>query len=636
MSGILNTAISGLRAYQTALGTTSHNISNVSTEGYSRQRVELDSRIPQQLGGVNIGQGVELTEINRVFDQFINTNIREFQSTFSRLDMFGSFASRVENLIADEQGSLMPALNDFFNAVNDVANDPSSSAPRVALLGAAENLEQRMVSLATEMQKLEKEIDSRITFQVGEINALTSEIAQINDSITSSSSVDNQPADLLDKRDLLLKQLSEKISVSVVEQADGTLNVLAGTGQLLVTGSVSVNLTTQPDFFQPDRLAVAVQSTSGTIDITRTLTGGELGGLLDFRNNLLDSAQNRLGRTAIALSETFNNQHLEGYDLNGNMGTNFFSTGAPQSLGNLSNGGTGAAGVTISNAQALTVSDYEVRFPTAGTYDIVRLSDNVSVSAGAYANPTALAGVDGLDFNLSGVPVAGDSFYVRPTRRGAIGFNVLTSDPSAIAAASPVRAVSSAANIGTSAISSPTVLDATNVNLRNTVTITFNSPAGTFEVFDVTAGAAIAPAGRVYTPGMVLAENGWQVQLNGAPQPGDVLTVQENVGAATDNRNVLNLANIRSQGILDGGTATLEQAYSALTAEVGTITQQVNISKDVEASLLNNANQERESISGVNLDEEAGDLIRFQQAYQALSRVVQTAQSIFQSLLDAV
>jgi flagellar hook-associated protein 1 FlgK len=633
MAGILNTAVSGLRAYQTALTTVSQNISNVGTEGYSRQKVELDARLPQTFGNINIGQGVVATEINRVFDVFINANIREFQSSFSRLDMFGSFASRTENLIADEQGSLMPALNDFFNAVNDVANDPSSNAPRVALLGAAENLQQRMVSLSTEMQKLEQEVDQRITFQVGEINAITTQIAQLNGSIASNSTVDNRPADLLDKRDLLLKQLAEKITTSVVEQADGTLNVLAGTGQLLVTGSVSINLTTQADFFQPDRLAIAIQGDSGNVDITRTLSGGELGGLLDFRNNLLDSAQNRLGRSAIALAQAFNNQHVQGYDLNGSTGNNFFSTGAPQILDNLSNSGTAVVAVSISNAQALTVSDYEVRF-SAGNYDIVRLNDNVSVSSGAYVDPSNVS-IDGLDFNLTGAPVAGDSFYVRPTRLGALGFQALISDPNAVAAASPLRSQQSVNNIGTGEVSSPTIVDASNVNLTNSVTITFNNPAGTFDVFDVSAGALIAPAGRAYTPGMLLAENGWQIQLSGTPQPGDVFSVEENVGAASDNRNALLLAGIRSQGILDGGTATLEQAYSALTAEVGNITQQVIINKEVEGSLLNGANQQRESISGVNLDEEAGDLIRFQQAYQALARVIQTAQSIFQSLLDA-
>ena len=634
MTGILNTSISGLRAYQTALATTSHNISNVGTEGYSRQKVELNTRPPQSFGSVNIGQGVEVTEINRVLDTFVNANIRDFQSSFSRLEMFESFASRVENLIADEQGSLMPALNSFFNAVNDVANDPSSSGARFALLGAAENLEQNMVSLSTEMQRLEDEIDQRITFQIGEINAITSEIAQINNNITRNSSVENQPADLLDKRDLLLKQLSEKVSISVVEQSDGTLNVLAGTGQLLVTGAVSVDLTTQADLFQSDRLVVALQNASGgSVDITRTISGGELGGLLDFRTNLLDSAQNRLGRTAIALADTFNNQHVQGYDLNGNLGTSFFSTGSPAVLPNLNHSGTGVVGVTISNAQALTVSDYEVRF-VGGNYDITRLSDNVSVSSGVYVDPTNVT-VDGLDFSLTGAPAAVDSFYIRPTRDGALGFQALISDTDEIAAAFPVRSDASATNIGDTDISAPTILDATNVNLTNTVTITFNNPAGTFDVFDVTAGALIAPAGRVYTPGMTLAENGWQVQLSGAPQPGDVLTVEENTGSARDNRNALALASIRAQGLLDGGTATLEQSYSALTAEVGNVTQQVIINKDVQGSLLNATIERRESVSGVNLDEEAADLIRFQQAYQALSRVIQTAQTIFQSLLDA-
>ena len=233
MTGILNTTISGLRAYQGALTTTSHNISNVGTEGFSRQKVDLNTREPQSFGSINIGQGVEATNIYRVVDEFLTNNIRDFQSTYSRLDIFENFSTRVENLIADDQGSIMPALNNFFSAVNDVSNDPSANAPRVALLGAAENLQQRIYSLSTELENLSDEVDRRVVTQVNDINSLTSEIARINDSISSNSSVDNQPADLLDKRDGLLKELAEKISINVVEQSDGTLNVLAGTGTVI-------------------------------------------------------------------------------------------------------------------------------------------------------------------------------------------------------------------------------------------------------------------------------------------------------------------------------------------------------------------------------------------------------------------
>lgn len=634
MADILRTSSSGLLAYQTALATTSHNIANVGTEGYSRQRVELEARPPNAFGATNIGQGVSVSDINRLIDSFVIGNIRDFTASSSRLSMFETFASRTENLIADSQGSLMPALEGFFSALDDVANDPAANAPRVALLGAVENLEQRFNSLATEMQKLEQEVDERLLFEVGDINALAQEIAQVNEDIHRVSSVDNQPADLLDKRDQLLKQLSEKVSVSVVEQNDGTLNVLVGSGQLLVTGSLAMSLVTQPDAIQPDRLAIAIQgTTTSPVVITNNLTGGTVGGLLDYRNNMLDSAQNRLGRTAIALADAFNSQHAEGYDLNGNLGTaNFLTVGAPQVLPNANNNvATGVPVVTVADVTALTVSDYSVSF-AAGNYSITRLSDNSTVTG-----PGPLFNVDGLDFDFTTVgAVAGDSFYIRPTRFGALGFQSQVTDPAAIAAASPIRTSAAVANIGDSQVSAGTIVDVTDVNLLATVDIYFDptNPAGTFDVVD-RATSAVLQNDVAYTNGMTITQNGWQVQLTGIPEVGDVLTVEQNIGAATDNRNALLLSDLRNQQILDNSTSTFEQSYSALTAEVGVVTQQVKMNLEVEQSLLQASVQERESVSGVNLDEEAADLIRFQQAYQALSRVIQTSQSIFQSLLDA-
>ncbi len=630
---ILNNSISGLRAFQSALSTVSQNISNVETEGYSRQRVEFSNRNPTKLGDVFFGQGVGVSDIDRIIDEFVVGNIREFSSTFNRLDMMDNFASRLENLIADEQGSLLPSMDGFFNAVNDVANDPASTAPRTVMLSQAENLQARFNSLATEMQKLDEEVDNRISFEVSDINGIITEIARINDSIQRISSADKQPADLLDKRDVLLKKLSEKISVSVVEQVDGTLNVLVGTGQLLVTGAFATKLETVPENSQPDRLGISLVSSGGRVDITSNVTGGSLGGLLDYRNNVLDPAQNSLGRTAMVLADSFNAQQNNGYDLNGNLGANFFTVGAPQVLSASSNNpATGLPDVTISDANALTTSDYRADF-AGGNYTITRLSDNAIV-AGPAAGPV-FTGVDGIDFDFTGAgAVAGDSFRIRPTRLGAIDFQNLISDTNQIAAASPLRANSSTGNLGDADISNDVVVDNSNVDLLNTVTVTFNSPAGTFDVFDVTNGAVLA-TGVVYTDGMTISYNGWQARLSGSPEAGDILTVEENTGAASDNRNALLLADLSSQKLFDGGTATYEQSYSAMTSSVGAVTQQIKINRDVEDSLLTSSISERESISGVNLDEEAANLIKFQQAYQAAARAVQTAQQIFQTLLDA-
>jgi len=636
MADIISTSVSGLRAFQTALATTSHNISNVGTEGYSRQIVELSARQPLGVGNLQIGQGVEVQNIERVIDDFVTGNIRDFKSEVSRLDIFNDFSSRVENLIADDQGSLMPSLDNFFNAVNDLANDPSSNAPRVALLSATEVLEQRIVSLATEMQQLEQEVDERLTFEVNEMNAIATELGRINEAISRLSSAVSQPSDLLDQRDVLLQRLAEKISVTVVEQNDGLLNVLVGTGQLLVSGNLALQFNLSADVIQSDRLAISLQSPGGNIDVSNTVSGGTIGGLLDFRDGLLDSSQNRLGRVAIAIADTFNTQHQQGYDLNGNFGGAFFNSGSPQTLPRVTNVGLSTVTATVSDVSALTVSDYSIDYDGAN-YNIVRLSDNVTVAS---ALPAAfpLTNIDGMDFTLGGgAPVAGDTFYLRPTRLGAIGFSSQISQTNLIAAASPIRTSIAATNIGDVSISSGTIVDVTNANLTDTVDIFYDpaNPAGTFDVVD-RATTAVLQNNVAYVDGMTVTQNGWSIRLNGAPQPGDVLTIEENVGATLDNRNALALADLHTRSILDNNTASFQLAYSALVSEAGAVNQQVHINLEVEQSLLLNATAERESISGVNLDEEAANLIKFQQAFQAMSRVVQTANTLFDSLLQAV
>ena len=786
MADILNTSLSGLRAYQTALATTSHNISNVGTEGYSRQRVELSARPPQQFGTTQIGQGVDISNVSRIFDNFVIENIRDFSSSTSRLSIFESFATRTENLIADEQGSLMPALESFFAALSDVSNDPSSTAPRITLLERAENLEQRFTSLSSDLLDLQHEVDNQLQFVVTDINSIAQEIARINEAINKVSSVDYQPPDLLDQRDQLLKQLSEKIAVNTVVQNDGTLNVLIGTGQLLVSGSNVLSLRLGADSAQPDRRAIQLVSSSGSVDITNTLKGGEIGGLLDFSNTMLDDAQNRLGRLAITLSETFNAQNVQGYDLNGDLGTNFFSTvgtgnlqgifgadyrasgfddfdavsfqldfdgvslavnvpailatdtnvdiaqnildtigafgidngdntftingttpgvsitfslqstnnldgsfiefetsGGPgatlnslqisgltdgaandlvmetsligsssttvsaafinatngvtfqgpsnSSLPNVNNTGTGVVNFSITDITQLTVSDYQVNYDGAN-YNVVRLSDNFTVASGA-----GPFNVDGISITPGGVANAGDSFYLRPTRLGAYSFKSLISDPSDIAAASPLRSSVSTSNLGNIGISQATVTDITDGDVLRTVDIYFDpaNPSNTFDVVDRATGTVLQND-VVYSQGMVVSQNGWQIQLSGNPEPGDTLTVRQNTGAATDNRNALLMVALQSTPFMDSNTSTYQHAYNTLTTEVGTVTQQVKINLEVEENLLDAALAEREIVSGVNLDEEAADLIRFQQAYQALSRIIQTSQQLFQSLLDAV
>ena len=781
MPDLLNTTLSGLRAYQGALSTVSHNIANVGNEDYTRQRVEIDARNPIRLGNSFFGQGSELSAITRVVDGFVSSNIRGFTSSLGRLESFDFYASRVEGIIADEQAGLMPALDGFFNAMNDVANDPSANAPRVALVGAIENVQQRISTMAIELENIEIEINGRISNEVSAINVISEQIAEINGILTTITDVGNQPSDLLDKRDALLKQLSEKITVTVVEQANGNMNVLVGTGQLLVTNASALTLVAQADERESDKVAIAIQSSAGSVNITQTLTGGALGGLLDFRDNLLDETQNRLGRTAIGLSESVNALHVQGYDLNGDAGTNIFGTvnagplqgqfggdylangfdvgetvnfdvafdgrtvnasytvlagdtnediatgllasmnadanvtanvltgttlgttmtfalygsnikfesaGGPspvdhnlvisgiadgglndaqlslsalgssstrftsgsatnassaafigpttKALPNLNNAGTAVVNYSISDADALTISDYEVRFD--GTdHQVFRLSDNAQLATIAGAGPFS-TNVDGIDISIGGVSVLGDSYFIRPTKDGATDMVTLINDPDRLAMASPIRSTVNVGNIGSAAISQATVTDATNGNLTHTVDIFFNpATPGAFDVIDrSTTPATPLQTNMSYYNGITVGENGWQIQLTGKPLAGDIYTVQNNANAVSDNRNALALAGLQVKGVLDGGNSTLEQSYNSLVSKVGVVNQQVQINREVDESLLKNAIEKRESISGVNLDEEAADLIRFQQAYQALSRVISTSQQLFESLIAAV
>lgn len=784
MPDLLNISVSGLRAYQGALSTTSQNIANVGNDSYTRQRAELNARTPLREGPAFFGQGVDLTAVNRIIDQFNTIGLRDAASNVARLETFESHAVRVETIVADQQSSLMPALDTFFDALNDVANDPSANAPRIALLGSMEILQQSFNSIGSELQALESEINLTIRSEVGEINSIATELASLNERLSSISTVSDRPSDLLDQRDALLKKLSEKISVTVVEQADGNLNVLVGTGQLLVSGSITSTLVAQQDAAQPDRVSVAMQSSGGTVNVTDSLVGGSLGGLLDVRDNFLNDTQNRMGRLAIGLSEAINAQHIQGYDLNGNQGTNQFSTvstghlqaqfggdylnngfavgetvsfdlqfdgrtvatsytvqagdtnqdiangllfgatginndanvtdngdgtytlagttagvsmtfelygtnikfetaGGPSPLGNnlvitnltdgvtdnatlalaslgsssteisagvvstgnpatfigpgtvalpnQNNTGTGVVNFSITDVSALTVSDYEVGFDGVN-YNVVRLTDNVTVASGA--GPFS---VDGLEITPGGTPVAGDSFFVRPTDSGAVSFKTLLTDPAQIAVASPVRATTNTNNIGSVEISSPTVTDILDGDLTRTVDVFFDptNPSGTFDVVDRATGTVLQND-VVYFTGINVSQNGWQVQLTGNPQSGDTVTIQNNAGAVSDNRNGLSLAALQSTGILDGGNTTFEQSYTVLTSNVGVVTQQVKISLEVEESLLDSAIERRESVSGVNLDEEAANLVRYQQAYQALSRVIQVSQELFDSILSAV
>lgn len=629
MADPLKTGLSGLLAFQRAIATTAHNISNANTEGYSRQRVGLTARPTTSMGFGFIGHGVQVNSVERIQDQFTQVRLQQTSSEQARTSTYHSMISRIDSLIADDNASLSPVMENFFNAVQDLNNNPSSTASRNAMLNAANNLAGRFNTLQGQFDGLQGEVNSRIGASVSEINSLASNIAKLNNEIVAAQgqASGHPPNDLLDQRGQLLDELSQLTSITTLPQDNGAVNVFIGNGLNLVVDNQAQVLSTVQDPSQPEKKQVALQTINGVQLVNDKLTGGSLGGLLDFQREALDPAINELGRIAVVMADSFNQQHQQGVDLNGNMGANFFTAPQPTVSSRSFNTGTGTATATFTDVTALSASDYQLGFD-GSNYTLTRLSDNTQVSGGL---PLTM---DGLEINLTGAPAAGDSFMIRPTAKAARGFSVSLTDTSKIAMASPLRSEAPVSNLGTASVTPPKILDTSNPDFSDTVEIRFNSPANTYDVVNVTDGSTLS-SGVAYTDGGDIDVQGWRVQVNGSPQAGDVFRIETSTGSTNNNSNGQLLAGVQNLSLV-GGTAKLQESYASLVGQVGSQTRQAEINSKSMDGLLTQAREARESVSGVNLDEEAINLTRYQQAYQAAAQVITTANSMFDTLLNAV
>ena len=635
---MLKIGTSGLLATQRALSTTANNITNASTEGYNRQRVNFSSRPPEFLGGSFQGTGVQVSSVDRIFDSFLTNEIRTSLSGEGRLSTFAGLAERTGNIVGSEASGLSGGLQSFFSSLEALANDPSSTPVRQVVISEAESLARRFNTLDSRLSSLAREVDGRVAGTVQEINGLAASIAELNDRIARAPGANSGagPNDLLDQRDQLISELSEKIEVSTTDQGDGVVNVFIGNGQNLVLGARASRLDVGPGAFGPQTQEVRI----GNAPVTNQLTGGELGGLLDFRREILEPTRNELGRTAVALSQEFNNIQREGLDLRGALGEDLFAVGDPVVLGAGGNTGAGQVQVTVDDPSGLTGNDYRLSFD--GT-DLTLVNTSTGESSTldissefADGNPVEWS-IDGLSINIDDASLlsAGDRFQIQPTRTAAGGMSTLFSDPSKLAAASPIRAGADLANLGDAAISFGQIDDVSNPSLGNEVTITFDDPPTTFSVFDETAGTALA-TGVPFASGEDIEYNGWTVQIDGEPAAGDRFTIEANSSGVGDNRNALQMAGLFDKNLLDDGETSLFGQVDGLVSRVGSATASANTALESQRGLLAQAKAARESVSGVNLEEEAANLIKFQQAFEANAQVIRVADTIFQSLINAV
>ena len=542
MASIYDVGSSALNSMQRAIATTGHNIANVNTEGYSRQEVLLGTRTPEKVGQVEIGTGVEVSNIRRAHDQFLMTDVQSRSSSNGYFQLYAKTAQNIDGLLADPSTGIAPAIDKFFAAMEAVAANPSSAPERQVMLSEAEMLAQRFNYVDTRLSEFAGELNTRMANMTDSINALAVDIAQLNESIVAlSSGSRGTPNDLLDRRDQAITDLSKLIGVQTATQEDGSINVMIGKGQRLVIGNNVEQLRMVLPAAQdgPSQLFLSVPSGAES-EVTSKLTGGELGGVLDAGAKLINKARREVGLLAVGITETFNRQHSQGSDLSGDQGEAFFLNLGATVTGSRDNSGSLTVTANITQEQNLTGDGYSIRYDDAG----IRLTNLTSgesqlVDAGVLELPgltiTIPEQIDG---------VSGDIFFVEPTLGAASSMGLALTDPSKIAAAN------------------------------------FGSAVG-------------------------------------------------------DNRNMLSLIELRDAKTLKAGTRGYTSLYGSTLSSIAVETRSAVSNAETELSLLRSAEDRLEGIRGVNLDEEATNLIRYQQAYQAAAQVITVANEIFDTLLMA-
>lgn len=543
---IYTSGVTALRAAQLGMATTGHNIANANTAGFRRQEIVQTTAVPVGSGQGFIGQGVNVDTIKRVYDDFLDRQVSQNETAASYSEKYLQGLQQLDNVMGDRSSGLSAAIQKFFQTWNDLANYPSSTTARQAVLGGAETVSNSFNSLGTYVQSLQDNANTDIKGLTSQINSYANSIANMNKTIASVSINGQVPNDLLDQRDQLLSDLNAIVGTTVLKDpTTGNYNVFIGTGYQLVEGTNANTVTAQSSKYDPTRLEV--YDSGGVTQLSGgSISGGKLGAVLDYRENVLDMAQNSLGRIAMVLADSVNTLHTAGIDYNGTAGGDFFNSmsAMPLTYASTSNSSAAVVTATLGTTSQLTTSDYSLSFG-GGVYTLQRLSDGQTWSNASLATLSTNA-AQGFTLTTSVAPNAGDTFLIRPTAQGSTNLDVAITDPLKIAAA------------------------------------------------DSTAVA------------------------------GDTL----------NNANALAIAGLQSTSGLIGGSTTIEGGYALLVGEIGNLTDEAKISKSTQTNLLTQTKAAQQAVSGVNLDEEAANLLRYQQAYQAAAQIIKSASSMFDTLLS--
>ncbi|WP_202210906.1 flagellar hook-associated protein FlgK [Pseudomonas paraversuta] len=682
MASLINIGMSGLNASQGALATVGNNIANANTSGYSRQQIVQGSAGSQQVGGVFIGTGTTLADVRRVYNSYLDAQLQTTTSlngdAQAYLDQIGS----VDKLLSDKSTGVSAVLNSFFSSLQTAAGAPGDASARQLLLTNAQALSNRFNSISTQLNQQNEGINSQLDTLTSMVNQHTATIASLNKQIAQATTAGNTPNNLLDARNEAVRTLNELVGVTVQEH-DNVYDVTLGTGQALVQGNTSNTLSAVPGKVDKSQFSIQINYPQSSSDVTSVISGGKIGGLLRYRDDVLAPAMNDLGRTAIVVADAINKQLGQGLDANGEFGSSMFNSinsaqaNSQRSLAATGNSpGSGNLNVSITDSGALTAYDYQVTFTSDKDYT-VRRSDGTSMGAfNLDQKPAAV--IDGFTMDLNGGALSkGDQFQVSPTRNGASNIGVQMSDASKLAFAGPLVAGKGGSNSGTGALSTPSLSSALDIYAGADLGLAQSQIEGAMPVriaFDEAANGAqgyrvLNEKGEEIGKGTLVPGQdnkvtinlpvldaaglpvtnadgtpktiGFDTTISGSPAKGDSFDIKFNKDGKADNTNANLLLGLQTKATVgvgkDGtGGVSMGSSYSQLVAKVGGQASQAAVDGTANTAALAYATQTRSSVSQVNLDEEASNLVKFQQYYTASSQIIKAAQETFSTLINSL
>lgn len=589
MGDIFNIGLSGLSAAQVGLATVSHNIANANTQGYTRQTIQQAAQVPQHQGFGYIGQGADVTQVMRSYDKYLSDQVLTAQTTSSYNSSQLSQLNQIDNILANSSVGLSPSLQNYFTSVQTLSQDPKSIPSRQNMLSSAQALVSQFQSVNTRITEIQNGTNTQITAAVNSINSLADKIAGLNQQIAalSAGSQVNVPNDLMDQRDQAMLDLNKLVKADYVVQGDGSYAVFIGNGQTLVQGYSTMKLGTQPDPTNPvnAQLYQALPNGSKTLMPNSLITGGSLGGLLNFRDGALAQAQTALGNMAIDFTTSMNYQQAQGVDMYGNAGTPIFAD---------------LTGFATQPQNAIA---------------------NMKVLMG---DPRAIAAASNMTAGTVSPASAGVTVTsVSATLPGNYGWTSPTTPP--LATNHPSQGMTSIA------VSGATM----------TATITGGPGAGTY---DIVSDSTRQNGYKLVTQTVPAVDAGIAFSTSSQLMATMSFTISPNTsGASTtgDNSNMLQMANLQTKAVVDNarngttaGLQSFQNAYATTTSIVGNATSSVKLASTAADTNLHQTQLAKSNVSGISLDQEAADLIRYQQAYQASSKVISIAQTLFQQILQ--